>query len=297
MSDPASIVRALGGRWQGRSGLCRCPAHDDHTPSLSVAEGLDGRLLLHCFAGCDFRNVLASLRGLGLVSGGGQTVDSDTEAVARKHAAEEKAFREKRNAQARAAWRDARPIEGSLAERYLRARAILAAVPPSLRFHAEAWHGPTAKRLPAMIGAVELDGEAEPVAIHRTYLAEPGRKADVPTNKAMLGPVKGGAVRLSEGAGPLVVAEGIETGLSLPDALAAHAPRVWAALSASGVKALRLPSEPGELVIAPDPDPVGWNGAETLAHRAIGLGWNVRILPPPADGVDWNSAAMGRAAA
>lgn len=29
-----------------------CPAHDDRTPSLSIREGDDGRVLLHCFAGC-----------------------------------------------------------------------------------------------------------------------------------------------------------------------------------------------------------------------------------------------------
>lgn len=41
-------VRARGkGQW-----YARCPAHDDRGPSLSVKEGDDGRILLHCFAGC-----------------------------------------------------------------------------------------------------------------------------------------------------------------------------------------------------------------------------------------------------
>jgi len=41
-------VRATGpGRW-----IARCPAHDDRRPSLSVRELDDGRVLLHCFAGC-----------------------------------------------------------------------------------------------------------------------------------------------------------------------------------------------------------------------------------------------------
>lgn len=38
-----------------------CPAHDDHNPSLSVAEGDDGRCLLHCFAGCPVEDVVAKL--------------------------------------------------------------------------------------------------------------------------------------------------------------------------------------------------------------------------------------------
>jgi len=29
-----------------------CPAHDDHHPSLSIRELDDGRLLIHCWAGC-----------------------------------------------------------------------------------------------------------------------------------------------------------------------------------------------------------------------------------------------------
>lgn len=32
--------------------VARCPAHDDRSPSLSIAAGRDGRTLLHCFAGC-----------------------------------------------------------------------------------------------------------------------------------------------------------------------------------------------------------------------------------------------------
>jgi hypothetical protein len=41
------VVRPRGnGRWSAR-----CPAHDDQTPSLSVAEG-EQAVLLHCFGGC-----------------------------------------------------------------------------------------------------------------------------------------------------------------------------------------------------------------------------------------------------
>lgn len=38
-----------------------CPAHSDEHPSLSVKEGNDGRVLLHCHAGCDTEEVVASL--------------------------------------------------------------------------------------------------------------------------------------------------------------------------------------------------------------------------------------------
>jgi len=52
------IKRAGTGRW-----LARCPAHGDRSPSLSVRELEGGRVLLHCFAGCE---TAAVLRALGL---------------------------------------------------------------------------------------------------------------------------------------------------------------------------------------------------------------------------------------
>ena len=47
-----SLTRALGGRWHGSYGNARCPAHKDKTPSLSISDGVDGRLLTCCQAGC-----------------------------------------------------------------------------------------------------------------------------------------------------------------------------------------------------------------------------------------------------
>ena len=43
------------------SWLACCPAHDDRNPSLSVSVGDDGRVLLHCFAGCSSDAVRATL--------------------------------------------------------------------------------------------------------------------------------------------------------------------------------------------------------------------------------------------
>ncbi len=38
-----------------------CPAHDDKSPSLTVSEGDDGRVLLHCHAGCTPAAIVASI--------------------------------------------------------------------------------------------------------------------------------------------------------------------------------------------------------------------------------------------
>ncbi len=40
--------------------LARCPAHDDRSPSLAITDD-EGRVLLHCFAGCDSESVLDAI--------------------------------------------------------------------------------------------------------------------------------------------------------------------------------------------------------------------------------------------
>lgn len=50
-------VRETGpGRW-----IARCPAHEDRSPSLSIRELPDGRLLLHDFAGCSAVDVVQAV--------------------------------------------------------------------------------------------------------------------------------------------------------------------------------------------------------------------------------------------
>lgn len=41
--------------------VARCPAHADKTPSLSIREMSDGRVLIHCFGGCETEDVLAAV--------------------------------------------------------------------------------------------------------------------------------------------------------------------------------------------------------------------------------------------
>ncbi len=70
MTGAREICTALGGRWHGGSGLAYCPAHPNtKTPALSLKDGSDGKLLVHCFAGCDGADVLAALRARGLLAG------------------------------------------------------------------------------------------------------------------------------------------------------------------------------------------------------------------------------------
>lgn len=60
------------GRHTRKSGggfMACCPAHDDRTPSLSIDDGDEGRLLVRCMAGCDQGDVIEALKSRGLWEG------------------------------------------------------------------------------------------------------------------------------------------------------------------------------------------------------------------------------------
>lgn len=43
------------------SWTARCPAHQDRSPSLSITEKEDGKILLKCFAGCPVESIVAAV--------------------------------------------------------------------------------------------------------------------------------------------------------------------------------------------------------------------------------------------
>lgn len=54
--DRLDRVRRNGNGW-----VARCPAHEDRNPSLGIAVGEDGRVLLTCYAGCGYRDIVAAI--------------------------------------------------------------------------------------------------------------------------------------------------------------------------------------------------------------------------------------------
>lgn len=66
MNDDSSPVDLILSRLErvrncGKGWIAKCPSHDDRTASLSVAEGDDGKVLLHCFAMCGIGDVVSAL--------------------------------------------------------------------------------------------------------------------------------------------------------------------------------------------------------------------------------------------
>ena len=51
-------VRSSG---NGRQYTACCPAHDDRQASLSIGVGSDGKIMLHCFAGCSPESIMGRL--------------------------------------------------------------------------------------------------------------------------------------------------------------------------------------------------------------------------------------------
>lgn len=63
MSTPLArfLARLDGVKRRGSGWVARCPAHEDRSPSLSVAEGSDGQVLACCFTGCAIEAITAAV--------------------------------------------------------------------------------------------------------------------------------------------------------------------------------------------------------------------------------------------
>ena len=59
------LSRFTSAKQLGKGWMVRCPAHDDGTASLAVGEGMDGRIVLFCHAGCE-TSAIVSTMGLSL---------------------------------------------------------------------------------------------------------------------------------------------------------------------------------------------------------------------------------------
>ncbi len=59
---PGQVLARLEGVRRAKSGfIARCPAHDDRSPSLAISVGVDGRVLLRCFAGCSALEIVTAM--------------------------------------------------------------------------------------------------------------------------------------------------------------------------------------------------------------------------------------------
>ena len=179
-----------------------------------------------------------------------------------------------------------RPIVGTIAEAYLRERAITALRDcTALRFHPRCYYrqddeAPAGVRAdwPALIAAItDIDGMM--TGAHRTWLDPSGRtKAPVGTPRRTMGHLLGNAVRFGTALDVMAAGEGIETMLSLRSVMPTLP--MAAALSANHLAALVLPPTLRRLYIARDNDPAGQRALDVLAEQAQGGGIEALVLAP-----------------
>ena len=280
MTDARTLARLLGGDLAGRDKvLCPGPGHSPRDRSLQVtlsADAPDG-FLVHSFAGDDWRACRDEVRGrLGL--GVWQPDNGHRRRVVGKP-------KQRTDQLARAIWNEAIDAHSTPVERYLASRHL--ALPPgaeALRFHPACPFAGT--KTPAMVALVRNIESNEPQAIHRTALNR--------TGKMSLGPISGGAIKLTPDEDVTIalgIAEGIETALSLqrlPEWLGSP---VWSVISASGIRKFPLLAGIETLVIAADNDGAGEDATLEVAER-----WQERevlVIEARDDGADLNDVLQG----
>jgi hypothetical protein len=265
------LVGTLGGSWSGSTAMCRCPAHDDRSPSLSIRQG-DRGLLVHCYAGC---NNLDILRELGrVIPGKRYAVPAWSDAP--------------RSANVQRLWDEGREVRGSLAETYLALRRIDPSF-PDLRFHPRCPHGPKplTKFKPALMVAVR-DGQGL-VAIQRIFIDPVTGNY---TEKVMLGSPGQGAWQGAAPGPSVAIAESFEDAAAFMQL--GHGP-CWTSLGAGRLHRLRFPACVKTVVIAEDNDAEGRRAAQRAwtVYRTQGLA--VRRMTPPEPHKDWAAVnAAGR---
>lgn len=272
-SRAKAIVEALGGAWHGTRGECRCPAHDDRSPSLSVRLG-ETAILFHCFAGCDTVDVLKALRRIKL---------HDHRPLQMPKA------RPRRDLAAIAVriWRESVPLPGTLAEDYLKARGLSGPFSRVLRFNPATilGSGPNKRTMPALIAAVESDLGI--VAIQRTFLDPMDvLRRPVPKPKVALGLMGGAAIRLAPATEELGLAEGIEDAQS---AMEWFGTPTWALAGVQRLPLVIIPQSVRRIIVYGDRGRVAARLLEKARDHLTANGREL-ISRVPEKHKDWNDA-------
>lgn len=147
---------------------------------------------------------------------------------------------------------------------------------------------------PAMLAKV-VSPDAIKLMLHRTYLSEDGRQADVPAVRKMCPGVvtRGSAVRLAPSAEIMGISTGVETAMA---ASVLFEMPVWAATTDAIMQAWMPPPKAKEIWIFGDNDPKYGGQAATfgLAYKLAVQGYKTEVRIPPSMGADWDDVLLER---
>lgn len=270
------VTEALGGTWMGRHGMCRCPAHNDRGPSLSVTPGRSA-VLYHCFAGCDRVAIISALKRL-RINGAMPSRRADGPAPAPAPARDLREL-------ACDTWKNGIFPRGTPAEVYLKSRAIEHAM-PFCRYHpfAVTKDGDRKLRLPALLlPVVDCTGI---VAIQRIFLTSSGTKANITEPKKYLGRPAAGAIRYGRiPDSHLNLAEGFEDAVSAADINSLD--HCWAAGGIERYGQIEIPASVRSITIWSQHGPEAARAIERGRDWLTASGRRLSVeFPPP--GQDWN---------
>ena len=261
-----ALVQQIGGTWHGDAAICRCPAHADRTPSLSIRQG-DRSILVTCHAGCDSGDVLRALaRIVKLPASAPQTIRPSNRV---------------RDTAYRAIWHEGRDLEGTLAARYIRDVRHIWAPLEDLRYHPRCPRG--AGRLvrfePALLVAMRKAGEI--AAIQRIFLD--AQTADY-TEKRVLGQALGAAWTNGPPGRTIGLCEGFETAAAYTSLTGIQ---TWATMGAKRFHQLDIPSGVEAVILLADNDPEGRRAQGRAAEAYARPGLTIATEWPPGGMNDW----------
>lgn len=256
------LVATLDGHWDGYRGMCRCPAHQDSTPSLSIRQG-DRGILVNCFAGCASEDVLRELARV---------------RVTGSHPMPE--ARPTGTANVAKIWEEAGPVRGTLGERYLWRRGL----PPDLndiRFHPRCPHHPKPHTVykPALLVAAREGNNL--VAVQRIFL-DP--ETAWYTDKVTLGRLGAGVWQGGGYSSTIGLAEGMETAASYSQLKDVPC---WASFGTRRFDLCRIPESVTKLILAGDPDGPGRLAVTKAIHRYVTSQRIVLVDYSPKGSSDW----------
>jgi DNA primase len=283
----------------GNSYQCLCPAHSEDDPSLSVTLGENGKVLLNCFAGCRYEDILTAIKDKGYtditdITGAPKSfvqssvkpvtsavtsvgINSNNEGVKLQDNDENKALK---------LWNDSVDISDTSAETYLENRGIDTSFIKDLdndvlRYNPSLYYDKKTRIIPGLVAKI-TDKDGEFMAIHRIFLTSAGKKFNLKSSKKSLGPLKGGTVQLTPFKKKMIICEGIEDALILMQCCTDYGVCCFL-----GSNVPELPDFVEEVIIAADDDIAGQKHARKIkkilqeADKAVGICF-------PLEGKDFN---------
>ena len=263
------IVESLNAKQSSGGWLACCPAHDDKDPSLSISVQ-NGKLLLNCFAGCTFEEILGSL-GI-------------EKSIKHKHYRNTHTVDYQKNIERMSeVWGQTVDLADCLpVQKYLESRRILlqavGASQHKLRAHPALKYWDTTGNDPILIGefpamvALVQNPMGEIVSVHRTYLTNEGQKISGFTARKMMPPSgrrapRQSRIELNPATEVLGVGEGIESVLAFQHLMSLKKidVPVWSCISAEGLKHCSIPKTVSTVFIIGDNDES--KTGQTAAYR------------------------------